>query len=115
MGAWIVPVLLKSLGLTLVLETGLGWLFSVRNRWDITLIGLVNLLTNPAVVFLYYINLLYVGWNPVLVTAVLEAAAVTAEAICYRAAARKIRHPWRFALGANLFSFAAGAVITALL
>lgn len=115
MGPWIVPVLLKSLGLTLALEAGLGWLINIRNRWDITLIGLVNLLTNPAVVFLYYINWLYVGWNPVLVTAGLEAAAVIAEGICYKAAARKIRHPWLFAAGANLFSYAAGAVITTLI
>ena len=53
MGLWIVPVLLVSLGLTVALEEGFGWLTGVRDPWDILLVLLVNLLTNPAVVFLY--------------------------------------------------------------
>ena len=59
MGLWIVPVLLVSLGLTVALEEGFGWLTGVRDPWDILLVLLVNLLTNPAVVFLYYVNCLY--------------------------------------------------------
>lgn len=74
MGLWIVPVLLVSLGLTVALEEGFGWLTGVRDPWDILLVLLVNLLTNPAVVFLYYVNCLYLGWNRTVITVGLEAA-----------------------------------------
>ena len=104
MGLWIVPVLLVSLGLTAALEEGFGW--------DMLLVLLVNLLTNPAVVFLYHVNCLYLDWNRTVITVGLEAAAIAVEAVCYKAAAGNIRHPWLFSIGANLFSFTLGAVIT---
>lgn len=112
---WIIRVLSVSLGSTIVLEEAFGWILGVRGRWDRRLIALVNVLTNPAVVFLYYCNEWYGGWNRAVVTMAVEGAAVAAEALCYRAAARKIRHPWLFAAGANLFSFTAGAVLSVLL
>lgn len=74
MGLWLVPVLLVSLGLTIALEEAFGWLAGVRDWWNRLLIVLVNILTNPAVVFLYYVNDLYLGWNPMIVTVALEAA-----------------------------------------
>lgn len=111
MGLWIVPVLLVSLGLTAALEEGFGWLAGVRERWDMLLVLLVNLLTNPAVVFLYYVNCLYLGFNRTVITVGLEAA-IAVEAACYKAAAGNIRHPWLFSIGANLVSFTLGAVIT---
>ena len=79
------------------------------------LVGLVNVLTNPAVVFLYYVNIIYVGWNRILVTVLLEMAAVAAEGLCYRAAGRGIRHPWLFSAGANLFSFMMGTILAMLI
>ena len=112
MGLWIVPVLLVSLGLTAALEEGFGWLAGVRDRWDMLLVLLVNLLTNPAVVFLYHVNCLYLGWNRTVITVGREAAAIAVEAVCYKTAAGNIRHPWLFSIGANLFSFTLGAVIT---
>ena len=87
MGLWIVPVLLVSLGLTAALEEGFGWLAGVRDRWDMLLVLLVNLLTNPAVVFLYHVNCLYLGWNRTVITVGLEAAAIAVEAVCYKTAA----------------------------
>ena len=76
------------------------------------LVLLVNLLTNPAVVFLYHVNCLYLGWNRTVITVGLEAAAIAVEAVCYKTAAGNIRHPGLFSIGANLFSFTLGAVIT---
>ena len=111
MGLWLVPVLLVSLGLTIALEEAFGWLAGVRGWWNRLLIVLVNILTNPAVVFLYYVNDLYLGWNPMIVTVALEAAAAAVEAVCYRSAG-KIRRPWLFSIGANLFSVTLGAVVT---
>lgn len=113
-GAWIFPALLVSLAVTVALEEGFCLLAGIRNRWDLALAALVNLLTNPAVVFLYCMNRLYGGLNPAAVTIVLELAAVAAEAVCYRAAAREIRHPWLFSAGANAFSCLLGAAVLSL-
>lgn len=112
MGLWIIPTLFISLALTLLFEEALGWLVGVRSRWDAVLIALVNLLTNPAVVFLYHINAIYLGWNQIPVVLILETAAILTEGACYRAAAKTINHPWIFSAALNLFSFTAGAVLT---
>lgn len=114
MGTWIFAVLAWSLALTVLAEEGFGWALGIRSRWDMTLILLVNLLTNPAVVLICYINILYLDWNQTGLTLLLETAAVIAEGLGYRAAAGNIRHPWIFAVGANVFSFTAGAVLRAL-
>ena len=98
MGLWLVPVLLVSLGLTIALEEAFGWLAGVRDWWNRLLIVLVNILTNPAVVFLYYVNDLYLGWNPMIVTVALEAAAAAVEAVCYRSAGKNLLAPTLSAL-----------------
>ena len=82
MGIWVIGTLAVSLGLTIVLEETFGWMWGVRNRWDMTLVVLVNVLTNPAVVYLYYMNMIFVGWNRILVTVFLEMAAAAAEGLC---------------------------------
>ena len=81
MGIWVIGTLAVSLGLTIVLEETFGWMWGVRNRWDMTLVVLVNVLTNPAVVYLYYMNMIFVGWNRILVTVFLEMAAAAAEGL----------------------------------
>lgn len=111
MGNWIFAVLTVSLGMTVVLEEGFGWMVGVRNRWDMALIALVNLLTNPVVVLIYHLNGIYGGMNPACTAVLLEMGAIAAEGMCYRAAAGGIRHPWLFSAGANLFSYTAGLVI----
>lgn len=115
MGTWVLEILAVSLGLTIVLEEAFGWLLGARNRWDMALVGLVNVLTNPAVVYLYYMNMIFVGWNRILVMVLLEMAAAAAEGLCYRAAGRGIRHPWLFSAGANLFSIMMGTVLALLI
>jgi hypothetical protein len=116
-GMRIVRVLAVSLGFTIILEEALAWTAGIRNRWDMILIGLVNVLTNPAVVFIHYMYRAHGGRGRglVFVTAAAELSAVIAEAFCYKAAARNIRHPWMFSIGANLFSFIAGLAVNKLL
>ena len=111
MGTWIFAVLTVSLGMTVILEEAFGRMAGVRDGWDMVLIALVNLLTNPAVVLVYHLNRIYPVTNPYCAAVILEIGAVAAEGICYRAAARGIRHPWIFSAGANLFSYTAGLVI----
>ena len=111
----LLPGLAISLMLTLVLELAYALMWGVRDRHDLILAVLVNVLTNPVVVFVYY----YVWYRkpPVrqgVVTLVTEVLAVVTEALLYRKYARTIRRPWLFALSANAFSYGMGELINGL-
>lgn len=99
---------LFCLALTLAVELSLALLWGVRGQ-DLILCALANLLTNPAVVLL---NLLFPAlWLLLL----LEWAAVGVEGLVYLLCARRIRHPFLFALWANGCSFGLGLVIGGIL
>lgn len=98
-----------SLGLTLALELIFALVCRVRNKKDLLLVCLVNVITNPVVVFLYYLTV-GKGWS-LLVLALLEVLAVVAEALFYKSYAEKISRPVLFAIGANIFSFFTGKMI----
>lgn len=107
-------ILAVSLLLTLILEEGfaLGW--GLRGKRELGLVALVNVLTNPPVVLLYYTAAGLWHWNGLPVTIVLEAAAVIVEWRCYRAYSGQVKRPFLFALLVNLFSYGAGCVINLL-
>lgn len=75
-------VLAVSLVLTLVFEEGFALLWGLRGRRELGLVALMNCLTNPPVVLLYHTAAGLWHWNAVLVTLVLEAAAVVVEWQC---------------------------------
>ena len=104
--------LVISLALTLILELSFSMLWGIRDRRDLRLAALVNVLTNPIVVFVYYyVRIrrlpLHYGW----VTIAMEAFAVVTEALLYKKYARTLSRPWLFSLSANAFSYAAGELI----
>ena len=107
-------VLAVSLALTLVFEEGFALAWGLRGKRELGLAALVNVLTNPPVVLLHYTAVWLWGWNAVLVTVVLEAAAVLVEWRCYRVYSEQVKRPFLFALLANLFSYGAGCVINLL-
>lgn len=107
-------VLAVSLLLTLVFEEGFALVWGLRGRRELGLVALVNMLTNPPVVLLYYTAAGLWHWNAVLVTVALEAAAVLVEWRCYRAYSEQVKRPFLFALVINLFSYGAGCVINLL-
>lgn len=106
-----------SLALTTVIEAGAALLWKIRNPWDLFLTGAVNLLTNPAVVAAYYLTASAVRtwggmeglWILIPVKMVLEVSAICIEAVCYKAAGRKICCPWLFSFTANMASYWIGA------
>ena len=107
-------ILAVSLLLTLVFEEGFALVWGLRGRRELGLVALVNVLTNPAVVLLYYTATGLWRWNAIPVVIVLEAAAVLVEWRCYRAFSDQVKHPFLFALLINLFSYGAGCVINLL-
>lgn len=100
-----------SLLLTLLLEGLFALLWGLRGRREWAALGLVNLLTNPAVVLLYHLSTGLWEMNAVLVTAILECAAVVIEWRCYKGCSEQLKRPFLFALFANAFSYGIGLII----
>ena len=106
-----------SLLLTLALELGFfalaGRLFTGRSKRckkDFLLVALANVLTNPAVVLLYWLAALYADINAAVVLAPLELSAIFAEGFCYKKYGG-FRRPYLFSAAANIFSFGAGLLL----
>ena len=116
MNQTLVTSLVLSLLLTIALEMGffllVGKLFtSKHDKKNILLVILVNVLTNPVVVLLYWLTALYTDWNTVIVLIPLELFAVSAEGFYYKKYSGSFRHPYLFSIAANIFSFGTGILI----
>lgn len=99
-----------SLALTLVLETGFFLVLGKRDKKDLLLLVMVNILTNPLVVLLYWLTVLHREVNSVIIIP-LEVFAVLTEGFYYRKYGLHFKHPYLFSLAANAFSFGAGLLI----
>lgn len=112
MTAWLAALGI-SLGLTLLFEGAFALVWGLRGR-DLMLCALVNLLTNPPLVFLV-LSWRHFGpapaWLPV---PVLEALAVGVEGHFYKRDGERIRRPYLLSLCANAFSYAMGLVFSTL-
>ena len=104
-----IHALLVSLALTLAIEVPAAWLLGLRTRHMLGLAVLVNCLTNPLVVYLYWLLAPAVSgaavWLP------LEAAAVLTEGALYRVCGAPVRHPFLFSLLLNALSYGLGVLI----
>jgi len=105
MGVELIKALFISLAMTVLLECGFFLLAGKRNKSDLLLVVLVNVLTNPAVVSFYWLAATYTAWNIIIVNVILESFAAVAEGYCYSRYGREIRRPYAFSLAANAFSF----------
>lgn len=111
--SWWLEALGVSLGLTLLTEGVFALLWGLRGR-DLLLCALVNLLTNPPLVFCVLCWRRYgpgPGWLPV---PLLEALAVWLEGHFYARDGERIRRPWLLSLFANAFSYVSGLLLSAL-
>lgn len=111
MGIWMIKGMAISLLMTLILELLFALCLGIRTRKEIRLVVLVNVLTNPVVVFTTYMNYICVFANTIVLTVVLELAAVVAEALLYQKHSRMVVHPWLFSFGINAFSYLSGELI----
>ena len=107
----LLSALALALGLTLALEIGFFFVMGKRNLRDMGLVLLVNILTNPPVVLLYWLAAYYTSWPSVAVIIPLEVLAVLAEGYYYRKYGQKFCRPYIFSAVANAFSFVAGALL----
>ena len=100
----------RSLLLTWLLESAFFLLCGGRSRKDLLLCLLLNLLTNPAVVLLYWLAALggISRWGA---AALLELAAILAEGWGYRRYGEQLKRPFLFSLMANAASYLAGLLL----
>ena len=108
-------ILLRSLAVTLALETAAAALLGCRGKRELAVVALVNLLTNPPLVIITFL-VQYVAARPVYyaVLAVCEAAAVLTEAFIYKKSIKTRLRPLLFSLLLNALSFGAGLAVNAL-
>lgn len=97
--------LLISLSLTLLLEEAFALVWGLR---DLGLVALMNVITNPAAVTLWFLARRILHWNGLWLVLLLEALVVLAEGLCCRG---QIKRPWTFALLVNLFSYGTGLLL----
>ena len=100
-----------SLLMTIALEIGFFLIVKKWNKKDFLLVILVNVLTNPVVVLLYWLTALFTDWNTVIVLIPLELFAVLTEGYYYKKYGNGFRRPYLFSTAANVFSFGTGLLI----
>ncbi len=110
----LLPTFALSLGLTLLLEGVVALLFRLRGR-EILWFFLVNLLTNPAVVYLNLLfSTLFPDGTPFLWQIPLEIGVFALEGVLYRVGA-SLRRSWLFSLVANALSYGLGLLLNFIL
>ena len=111
MNASLIQSLILSLALTILFELSFFFIVGKRNKKDLLLVLLVNVITNPIVVLLFRLSVLYTDWNKVFVYIPLELFAVLAEGYYYKKYGLDFKRPYLFSLTANAFSFGAGLLL----
>ena len=117
--AWIaqqlIKGLLRSLLLTEVLELFTAACFSQPNRQDFLLVVLVNILTNPIVVYLdFWLHGATIAWRWLWVGG-LEFAVWLSEALIYRKCLTGTQNPYLFSLILNATSYFGGVCLQSFL
>ncbi len=102
-----------SLALTLAIELGFA-LICGKRRYDILLVTLVNVVTNPPVVLIYSLLRRVTPIPGIWIALPLELAAVAAEALMYKRFAENVKRPLLFSLSANALSYGLGLIINML-
>ncbi len=111
----IFPILAISLGLTIVIEEAFAIAIGIRSSKSLVLIFLVNLLTNPAAVLCYYAFTFYSQLNIIIIKIPIELAVILIEGLYYKKYSDTIHRAFLFSASANVFSFATGLILNAIL
>ena len=104
--------LILSLILTVVLELLMSYILGIRSIKDFCVVILVNIYTNPIVVFLS--NIVQLMNNVMLYYCsifILEIGAVVIEALLYKRYLKKTLNPIRVSIYNNIFSFGMGVIL----
>lgn len=111
MGSYLIESMIISLVLTILIEELFVLLVGIRRKEDFILVLLVNIITNPMVVFLYQAVNYYLNVDMRIVTIFLEMTVILVEAKYFARYGQDIQHPLLISIGANVISYGIGAWI----
>jgi len=100
-----------SLALTLILESGFFFIAGKRNKKDLLLVLLVNVITNPIVVLFYHLSVMFTDLHRVIIIIPLELFAIICEGWYYKKYGMDFKRPFLFAISANVFSYGVGLIL----
>jgi len=106
----LIKVLIQALLLTEILELLAAACFPHRNKWDFLLVFLVNILTNPLVVYLDHLFRFRMP-SVVLWIAILEFAVWLSESLIYCKCLKGKQNPFLYSLILNAASYFGGMFI----
>jgi len=111
MSGELLTALAVSLIFTVILEAGFFLLTGKRSKKDLLLTVMANIITNPAVVLLYWLAVLNTGFNRAIIKIPLELFAILTEGYYYKKYGQDFKRPYLFSVAANVFSFSIGVFI----
>ncbi len=104
-----------SLFLTLLVEGLVAFLWGLRGKKNLLVVLLVNVLTNPLAVLVYWLYQVYAGVHSLPVQVIIELVVVIVEIYIYRSFAEddrfQIPRPIGLAIVANVLSWGIGRLI----
>ncbi len=107
-----------SLLLTLLIEGIVSRLFGLCRKREMLLVILINVLTNPLAVLLYWLCIVYLQQLPMVgmfaIQLMIECTVVVSEALIYRGFSKElpqIRHPFILSVTANGLSWLSGLIL----
>jgi len=107
----LLTALALSLALTLTLEIIFFLLTKKRNKKDLLLLILVNILTNPIIVLSFWLVGFYTNWDAYVPLIPLELFAVLTEGYYYKKYGCNFHRPYLFSFTVNMFSFWVGILV----
>ena len=104
-----------SLSVTLLIEGLIAFWWGLRGKKSFLLVLLVNVLTNPLAVLVYWLYQVYAGAHSLPVQVIIELAVVIVEAYIYKSFAEddrfRIPRPIGLAIVANVLSWGIGRLM----
>lgn len=110
--AELILILVVSLILTQIIELLFALLTGIRDKRELSLIFLTNLVTNPPTVLISRLFYYFGGIALYRYAFLLEILVVILEGIIYSKCSNFIKHPFMFALAINALSFTAWLIIS---
>lgn len=108
-------VFFLSLLVTILLESIFVFIIGIRDKRNLILITLVNVLTNPTAVLLYYLLYNFTFFSNYIITITIELTVVLVEYIYVRKYSENIKNPLWISLGMNTFSYLVGKGINTII
>ena len=113
MSLYLLKIISSSLIFTIILELGLALIFKIKNKDDIIIIVLVNVVTNPiVVVFPYLLGIFYGNTGRYVLLLILEILTVFFEGFIYKKYLKfKSINPYVLSILLNVTSYFIGIFI----